>query len=1009
MSEQDRDPSEIRVLLVEDDEDDYTLARDLLRDVEGDFRLAWAPTYADGLRALREGTYDVVLLDYRLGEQTGLEFLGRLPLDEEPPPIILLTGQADRETDLVAMRAGAADYLAKAGLTATMLERSIRYAVERHRAVQAQHEAERRHQFLLESVGAIVWRGDPRTLAFTFVSREAELLLGYPVERWTSEPGFWADHIHPDDREWAVRLCHDSSRRGVAHTFDYRMLAADGRVVWLRDIVRVVETAGRRELAGVMVDVTEARQAEANLRLRDRAIDAISEGVLITDARQPDNPIVYVNPAFERITGYSAAEALGRNCRFLQGPDTDREAVGDLRDAVAAGRSISLDLLNYRRDGTPFWNRLSVSPVREPDGALTHFVGVQRDVTEPRTARMELAAAEAHYRRLVRAAPQAIFAFDTEGRLIELNPAGERLLGRSAEALLGQNFAALVVPRDLEAARGAFDRTLRGQGSEQGQMVRITGPGGEERLLSVAMTLIAEHGRVLGVHGIARDITEERARERQVRLLAGALEGLRDQGVSVIDDGRIVYANSAHRRILGYQPAPGEHARVADFHPDDETAATAREAEEAVAREGSWSGRMRRRRMSDGQVIPVDVVLGAVQDGGRSLLFSIIQDATDKMAREQHLRRVERLAGLGTLVGGVAHELNNPLSAVLGFTRMLLMDPRPEGEREDLETIARETERMAKIVSDLRLIARDTQESAGRRQTVDLNDVVRHVLKTRAYSLRTRNIELRDDLAQNLPAVHADRGQMEQVLLNLLVNAEQAMASAPLRRLIVRTRATGQGASLHVVDSGSGIPPEYLDRIFDPFFTTKAPGEGTGLGLSMVHSIVAEHGGEIRVDSEPGTGTAIRIDLPAAARPRDETAAQQVQPAPARGLRVLVVDDEEAVRRVVVRSIQRRGHQVDEASEGSHALELLNVPGAHYDAIVSDLRMPGVSGDELLARLRERSDGLHRRLVFLTGDTASPEALRMLTEAGVPILAKPAGLADVVRTVELLAAAGEKV
>lgn len=284
----------IRVLLVEDDEDDYLLTRGLLRDVDGaSFALEWAQSYAAGLEAVRGGEFDVVLLDYRLGAQTGLDFLGRLPVDEATPPVILLTGQGDRETDLVAMRAGAADYLAKAGLNATMLERSIRYAVERHRAVMAQHDAERRYQLLLESVGAIVWQGDPRTLVFTFVSREAEHLLGYPVARWTTEPTFWVDRIHPEDRDWALALCEDASRRGVAHTFEYRMIAADGRIVWLRDIVRVVESAGRRELAGVMVDVTEVKQAEVALRLRDRAIAAISEGVLITDPHQPDDPIVY--------------------------------------------------------------------------------------------------------------------------------------------------------------------------------------------------------------------------------------------------------------------------------------------------------------------------------------------------------------------------------------------------------------------------------------------------------------------------------------------------------------------------------------------------------------------------------------------------------------------------------------------------------------------------------------------------------------------------------------------
>jgi PAS domain S-box-containing protein len=877
------DPTEIHVLLVEDDEDDVTLTRDLLTDIPGaSFRLHWARSYAEGLSALRAGAYDVVLLDYRLGEGTGLDFLGRLPLEDGTPPVILLTGQGDRETDLMAMQAGAADYLAKSGLTATMLERSIRYAVERHRARVAKHEAEQRYQLLLQSVGAIVWQGDPETLFFTFVSREAEHLLGYPAERWTEERGFWPDHIHPEDRSWALAYCEEASRRGISHSFEYRMIASDGRVVWLRDIVRVVEIGGRRTLAGVMVDITAAKAAEETIRLRDRAVEAISEGIVMTDARQPDHSIVYVNPAFQELTGYPTAEILGRNCRFLQGPDTDPAAVAELRDAIRDERAATVELLNYRKDGSPFWNRLSLSPVRDARGTLTHFVGVQLDVTERRRAVAELAGAEAHYRRLVTAAPLAVYALDAAGRFIELNPAGERLLARTAGELLGQPFSLIIAPRDLPAAQGLFERTTAGAAPEVGEELWIVRPSGEERLLSVTIAPMWEGGAIRGVHGIARDITDERERER-------------------------------------------------------------------------------------------------------------------------HVRRVERLAGVGTLIAGVAHELNNPLSAVLGFTRLLLMDPRPDSEREDLETIARETERMAKIVSDLRLIARDTQEDTGRRQRVDLNDVVRHVLRTRDYSLRTRNIEVGEELADGLPPLLADRGQLEQVLLNLVVNAEQAMDGAPGERtLVVRTRPTAGGASVQVVDSGRGISKAHLERIFDPFFTTKAPGEGTGLGLSLVHSIVREHKGDIRVDSEPGQGTAIRIDLPEAPPENEmETEAAPLARA-ARPLRVLVVDDEDGVRRVVVRTLQRRGHHVDEAAEGTRALQMLDA--AAYDVIVSDLRMPGMSGDELLSRLRERSGGIEQRLIFLTGDTASPEAVRILAGADVPILPKPAAIAEVVRWVEQVGA-----
>src|SRR5690606_25081495 len=244
-------------------------------------------------------------------------------------------------------------------------------------------------------------------------------------------------------------------------------------------------------------------------------------------------------------------------------------------------------------------------------------------------------------------------------------------------------------------------------------------------------------------------------------------------------------------------------------------------------------------------------------------------------------------------------------------------DARSAEDRDALTTMEREAQRMAKIVADLKQIARSTQEESGRRGATDLNDVVQHVMKVQEYHMRTSNIEVRLDLGADLPLIMADRSQLEQVLVNLVVNAQQALAARPDgRRLIVRTRASAQGASLQVVDNGHGIPPHHLQRIFDPFFTTKAPGEGTGLGLSLVHSIVTEHGGEIHVDSEVGSGTAFRLDWVPADDPADAQppAATEEPDVDRRSLRILVVDDEQAVRSVVARYLTRRGHVVEQAA-----------------------------------------------------------------------------------------------
>lgn len=407
-------------------------------------------------------------------------------------------------------------------------------------------------------------------------------------------------------------------------------------------------------------------------------------------------------------------------------------------------------------------------------------------------------------------------------------------------------------------------------------------------------------------------------------------------------------------------------------------------------------------RLPSGEERLVEVTESAIwEDGVIVGTRGIARDITGEAARERQLRRAERLASLGTLVGGVAHELNNPLHSIVSFAELLLEAPRAEEEREDLETIQREAERAASIVSDLRLLARRTQDEPEARVPVDLNDVVRHVLRTRRYALETRTVEVREELAPDLPPVLGERGPLEQVVINLVVNAEQAMESQTHRRLLIRTRFTEDSVTLEIADTGPGIPESHQDQIFDPFFTTKAPGEGAGLGLSLVHRTVGDHGGAVHVESDPGTDTTFWVTLPVA----PDMAPGTEQPAPAAGpgtpLRILVVDDEPAVRQAVTRYlVRRRGHTVDEAADGAEALRMIETGGVDYHVIVSDLRMPGLGGDQLFARLQAGGTGLDRRMLFLTGDVASGDAARLLAAADAPVIYKPVPLAALADRVE---------
>ncbi|HEX8361689.1 MAG TPA: PAS domain S-box protein, partial [Longimicrobium sp.] len=477
----------------------------------------------------------------------------------------------------------------------------------------------------------------------------------------------------------------------------------------------------------------------------------------------------------------------------------------------------------------------------------------------------EQSRSEAHYRRLVSASPFPIYALDAEGRFVELNRAGEALLGRESSVLMGTHFAAVISPEDLPGTVDVFTALMTGATDSARLDIGLLRPSGERRSASITVTTIRDDGRVTGVHGIARDVTEEQELLAEMRLLHLALASL-SQGVSITDeDGGVIFVNRAYADMLGLEGEAEAQAYLDHLLRDPEVHAEEEAIRAAVREEGEWSGLVWRARR-DGRRVPLDLFVGAVNGpGGRRCLFSIAQDAGERLARDRHLRRTERLAGLGTLVGGVAHELNNPLTAIKGFSSMMLMDVRGEGDREALEVMKREADRAAQIVANLRRLARDTQEDETPRGPVDLNDVARHVLQVRGYTLGTHNVEVSVVLDDDLPPVSADRGQMEQVLLNLVVNAEQALAGLPGPRLTLQTLATERGAAVIVADNGPGIPEHQVERIFDPFFTTKAPGEGTGLGLSLVHGIVADHGGRVHVESEPGEGTCFRIDFPAAA------------------------------------------------------------------------------------------------------------------------------------------------
>jgi PAS domain S-box-containing protein len=469
-------------------------------------------------------------------------------------------------------------------------------------------------------------------------------------------------------------------------------------------------------------------------------------------------------------------------------------------------------------------------------------------------------------------------------------------------------------------------------------------------------------------------------------------------------------ANPYLRLIFGYPPDTPELS-LRPFAPDRFTDPDARSVfVDRLAREGAVTDYLLRLRRADGSALWVEVNAHAdLLPGGDVIqMEALVRDVSDRKRHEDQSRdlyhqllQAEKMAALGTTISGVAHELNNPLATILTWAERLAARDLDPQARKGFETILGEADRAARIVRNLLTFARKRHTT---RTMVDMNQVVRETLALRAYEQRVTNINVIDALASGIPHVFADPHQIQQVLLNLVINAEQAMLAAHGRgTLVVRTwqDEAGESVSLEVNDDGPGVPEEVRKKIFDPFFTTKEVGKGTGLGLTVAYAIVEEHGGRLWLESLPGQGASFFIQVPATGgklRPIGPTSPRALQsmPVPALdGLATLIVEDEAALASAMAESFVDAGFLVDRAGDGEEALARLE--GGHYDLIICDLKMPRMDGMQFYRELAEHYPELTSRILFVTGDVIATDAERFLAESGCRWLPKPFRLNELLR------------
>jgi two-component system NtrC family sensor kinase len=612
--------------------------------------------------------------------------------------------------------------------------------------------------------------------------------------------------------------------------------------------------------------------------------------------------------------------------------------------------------------------------------------GTRENAAGTKGPRLDLLQAAAD---IVAALPDAVVVTGTDRRILAANAAGAELLGWELNDVVGQAIADHVSPPERAHVASREDKVLAGDPQRYETRI-VNHRTKEERDVAVSSGPFRVNGELIGTVATLRDITDpKRAQDTLARSEARyrhLVESASDAIVTLDANGRFTTVNHAAENISGYKREELVGQWFAPMLPDDDLPKALGHFQQALAGEtGLFETQFYRK---DGETRIISVTYSTPQKDEEVLC--LIRDVTDQKMLQEQLIQSEKMSAIGQLVSGVAHELNNPLAGISAFAQLLLAEKRfPPDQRTAAETIYSEARRASRIVQNLLTFAR--QHKAEKVPTA-INQVLDDTLELRGYELRVRGIDVRREYDESIPETMADAHQLQQVFLNLITNAEQAMEQKEgHHRLTVSTRRNGDAIRIEVEDTGAGIPANLIERIFNPFFTTKPTGSGTGLGLSISLGIVREHEGKIWAEnsSQSGSGARFVVEIPITEpRPSGEHAAvAHVESPSADSLRVLVIDDEASVRVSLQRYLAAKGHQVETTASGEDGL--LRLKASKYDAVILDMRMPDLSGEQLYERLRSNDPTHAERVIFTTGDLVNEQMRRFLDGTGRPCVAKP--------------------
>ncbi len=965
----------IRILHLEDTPRDAALIQDRLATAGLLCEIVHVNSREPFESALARESFDLILCDYNLAGYDGLSAL-KLAREKQPDtPVMLVSGSLGEEEAVKCLQLGATDYLLKQRLERlpSAVNRALEEAEQQRQRQQAEarlRESEARFRQLAENIDEVFWMTNLEKTQMIYVSPAYETIWGRTCASLYASPRIWLEAVHPEDR---ARISQAAFTNQPTGTYDeeYRIVRPDGTLRWIHDRAFPVRNqAGEMyRIAGVANDITNRKLAEeARRESEERYRDLFENAHDLIQSVRPDGTLRYVNRAWRETLGYSEAEIPGLSLmRDIIHPSSLTHCT-EMFQRLLAGDSLDCVEAVYRtKDG-----RVIVLE----GNCSCHFVNGQpeytrqifRDVTARKLAEEARRESEERYRSLVEESPDAIGIY-LEDKLVFINATGARQLGaKSKEELLGRKGEEIIHPDDRPAASERIKRRLAGATDMYPAEVRYRRLDGTTLAVEVIATPISFGGQA-AVQFISRDITERKRAEEalqrsesQFRLIwENSVDGMRLTDA----EGTVLMVNEAFCRLVGKPRAEIEGKPMCDIYAEEGREPILARHRARFASRTVPAHLEHQLKLWDGREIWLEVTNCFFEpEPSRPILLGVFRNITARKLAERQMLRTQRLESIGTLAGGIAHDLNNALAPIMMATELLRLE-FPDTATSYLEMIQASAKRGADMVKQLLTFAKGVE---GERLRVQPQRLLKEMEKL-ITSTFPKNIQLQTRYAKDLQSLLGDATQLHQVLLNLCVNARDAMPAGGTLTLEAENREIdpayartvpeakpGPYVMWRVTDTGAGMAPEILERIFEPFFSTKGPDKGTGLGLSTMIGIVKGHGGFVQVSSTPGQGSTFAVYLPAYGSGSGDTSRLTKTNTTFRGHgeTILVVDDEVSVRNILRAVLTQLNFKVLTAADGTTALIQVAENQADLRAVITDLHMPHMDGLAFVRVLKGR-------------------------------------------------------